>query len=136
METENVTLRASVLEQMTSINESVEAQTGLIKLHDMSINQLSDETRTLNENFDRNIERLDEKLVTVDSGLTERVNDLFTRLDQMTTLVQEHDVISKRLSSQLETLNHEFRGVLQTVDDQVGIQFFTKFFAYTLLLTS
>ena len=102
----------------------------------MSINQLSDETRTLNENFDRNIERLDEKLVTVDSGLTERVNDLFTRLDQMTTLVQEHDVISKRLSSQLETLNHEFRGVLQTVDDQVGIQFFTKFFAYTLLLTS
>ena len=119
LEAENVALRESVLEQMTSINESVEAQTGLLKLHDLSINQISEETKSINEKLDGHVERLDEKLTSIDSGLTERVNDLFTRLDQMTTLVQEHDAVSKRLTAQLETLNHEFRGVLQTVDDQV-----------------
>lgn len=56
-----------------------------------------------------------------DSGLTGRVNDLFTRLDQMTGLVETHEAVSQRLTAQLETLNHEFRGVLQTVDDQVRI---------------
>ena len=54
-----------------------------------------------------------------DSGLSGRVNDLFTRLDQMTSLVETHEAVSQRLTAQLETLNHEFRGVLQTVDDQV-----------------
>ena len=59
-----------------------------------------------------------------DSGLSGRVNDLFTRLDQMTSLVETHEAVSQRLTAQLETLNHEFRGVLQTVDDQVILPFY------------
>ena len=60
----------------------------------------------------------------IDSGLSGRVNDLFTRLDQMTSLVETHEAVSQRLTAQLETLNHEFRGVLQTVDDQVILYFY------------
>ena len=65
LEVENVNLRESVLEQMTSINESVEAQTGLLKLHDLSINQISDDTKAISEKLEGTIERLDEKLASI-----------------------------------------------------------------------
>lgn len=65
LESENVNLRESVLEQMTSINESVEAQTGLLKLHDLSINQISDDTKSISEKLEGTIERLDEKMASI-----------------------------------------------------------------------
>ena len=115
----NIYFRASVLEQMTSINEAVEAQTGLIKMHDLSINELQSETKNSTQTITESLRNLEEKVTAVDSDLASKADDLGLKFDQITSVVNGHEEGIGELSSKLETLSMEFRGVLQTVDDQV-----------------
>ena len=61
---------------MTSINEAVEAQTGLIKMHDLSINDLQLETRSSTETITQSLRNLEEKVTRVDSELAAKADDL------------------------------------------------------------
>ena len=65
-----------MLEQMTSINEAVEAQTGLIKMHDLSINDLQLETRSSTETITQSLRNLEEKVTRVDNELAAKADDL------------------------------------------------------------
>ena len=123
LEAEHGSLRASVLEQMTSINEAVEAQTGLIKMHDQAINELKTDTSTSAEAIKTSLETLQANLTSVETDLTSRGDEWKIRFDQMASMVSQHDGAVGQMSSQLEKLNLEFRGVLQTVDDQVRPKF-------------
>ena len=72
LEAEHGSLRASVLEQMTSINEAVEAQTGLIKMHDQAINELKTDTSPSAGAIKTSLETLQAKLTSVETDLTSR----------------------------------------------------------------
>ena len=68
---------------MTSINEAVEAQTGLIKMHDLSINDLQLETRSSTETITQSLRSLEEKVTRVDSELAAKAEDLGTHYSFM-----------------------------------------------------
>ena len=112
-------ISASVLEQMTSINEAVEAQTGLIKMHDLSINELQSETKSSAACITQSLKNLEDKVTRVESDLAGKADDLSFKFGQITNVVNGHEEALGAVSSKLESLSMEFRGVLQTVDDQV-----------------
>ena len=104
---------------MTSINEAVEAQTGLIKMHDLSINELQSETKSSAACITQSLKNLEDKVTRVESDLAGKADDLSFKFGQITNVVNGHEEALGAVSSKLESLSMEFRGVLQTVDDQV-----------------
>ena len=104
---------------MTSINEAVEAQTGLIKMHDLNINELQTETKKSNENIQQSLQSLEDRVKGLEEGLASKTSEWLGQIDQISSVITGHDEAIGQLSNQLDRLSLEFRGVLQTVDDQV-----------------
>lgn len=119
LEAEHSNLRASMLEQMTSINEAVEAQTGLIKMHDQFINELQSVAKTSAETNQRSFQQMDDQVTSIQADLADKSETWRGQFENMSEMVNGHDVTVGQICCKLDKLNMEFRGVLQTVDDQV-----------------
>ncbi len=119
LESEYSNLRASVLEQMTSINEAVEAQTGLLKMHDLNINELQSETKTFSSQTQESFQNLQEKFAKLQTDLDVKAETLRAQFERISGSVTNHEENITCNAARLDKLSMEFRGILQTVDDQV-----------------
>ena len=59
------------------------------------------------------------RLANLEDALMGKNEDSNEKFDQLTTLINHHGESVGQLANQVQQLTGEFRGVLQTVDDQV-----------------
>lgn len=124
LEAEHANLRASILEQMTSINEAVEAQTGVIKMHDSQIKDANFEAKRMEEETKNSFQNLGGKVTEVTEDLEAKSLLWKGQFEHLSSVVMNHDSTVNCMNGKLDQLSMEFRGVLQTVDDQVIFPFF------------
>ena len=112
-------LRESFDEQMYALNETLDAQTHMVHSHSEGISDLKETSGKLWNKIDEDISSHNDRLTLLEDALTGKNEDSNEKFDQLQCLINHHGESVSQLSNQVQQLTGEFRGVLQTVDDQV-----------------
>ena len=104
---------------MYALNETLDAQTHMVHSHSEGISDLKETSGKLWNKIDEDISSHNERLTHLEDALTGKNADSNEKFDQLQCLINHHGESVSQLSNQVQQLTGEFRGVLQTVDDQV-----------------
>ena len=81
---------------------------------------LKETTGKLWQKLGEDITNHDDRLTNLEDALLGRNQDSNEKFDQLQVLINNHGESVSQLANQVQSLTEEFRGVLQTVDDQVS----------------
>ena len=91
----------------------------MVQSHSESISDLKETSGKLWQKLDEDISNHVARLTNLEDSLLGKNEDSNEKFTQLQTLINHHGESVSQLANQVQQLTGEFRGVLQTVDDQV-----------------